>query len=146
MRGAPGNLRFEFSRRHRIKIWNASAIRDYLRKVLRWQRGRQDSGYDKMLLLQSMWPIPFDVYLLRFPTGSQIQPHVDQVERGAHYRLNLVLRRARSGGEFVCATAIRDSPRIKFFRPDVSEHAVTRIESGTRYVLSIGWVRQSTGN
>ena len=118
-------------------------MRNFLRNVLRWQRGRQESGYDKMLLLQSLWPLPFDVYLLKFPTGSEITPHVDRVESGAHYRLNMVIRRARSGGEFVCTNAIHDSPRIKLFRPDVCEHSVTRVESGTRYVLSIGWIRRT---
>ena len=117
-------------------------MRNYFRNVLRWQRGRQDSGYDKMLLLQSLWPLPLDVYLLRFPTGSQIQPHVDRVESGAHYRLNLVIQRARAGGEFACSNAIHDSPRIKLFRPDICEHSVSRVDSGTRYVLSVGWVRK----
>lgn len=128
---------------HRIEPTAPRTARNYLSKVLRWQRGRQESGYDKMLLLQSMWPLPFDVYLLRFPTGSEIKPHVDRVASGAHYRLNLVIRRAKYGGEFICAKAIHDSPRIKIFRPDVCEHSVTQIESGTRYVLSVGWIRKS---
>lgn len=126
-----------------INTQQSSLVRDFFGKVLRWQRGRQASGYDKMLLLQSLWPLPFDIYLLKFPAGSEITPHVDRVERGLHYRLNLVIRRARSGGEFVCSNAIHDSPRIKLFRPDICEHSVTRVESGTRYVLSIGWVRKA---
>lgn len=111
--------------------------------MLRWQRGRQQSGYDKMLLLQSPWPLPFDAYLLRFPTGAAIAPHTDPVSIGRHYRLNIVLKRARAGGEFVCATPIHASARIKFFRPDACEHSVTRVTAGTRYVLSIGWVRRA---
>jgi hypothetical protein len=121
----------------------SSAFRRFIGTVFRWQRGRQQSGYDKMLLLQSAWPLPFDVYLLRFPTGSEIRPHTDPVETGAHYRLNLVMWRAASGGEFVCATPIFASTRIKLFRPDQCEHSVTRVTRGTRYVLSIGWVRKS---
>jgi hypothetical protein len=32
-------------------------------KLFRWQRGRQKTGYDKMLLCGALWPIKFDVYL-----------------------------------------------------------------------------------
>jgi hypothetical protein len=121
---------------------SSSPVRRFIGTAFRWQRGRQASGYDKMLLLQSAWPLPFDVYLLRFPKGSEIRPHKDPVESGAHYRLNLVIWRASSGGEFVCATPIYASRRIKYFRPDQCEHSVTRVGHGTRYVLSIGWVRK----
>lgn len=30
------------------------------------------------------------------------------------------------------------------FRPDRSPHSVTRVIEGTRYVLSVGWVRGAT--
>ena len=121
----------------------ASPVREYFRQAFRWQRGRQQSGYDKMLLLQSLWPLPFDVYILRFPLGSEIAPHTDPVSTGQHYRLNIVLKRAKAGGEFICATPIYASPRIKLFRPDACEHSVTRVTEGSRYVLSIGWVRRN---
>ena len=124
------------------KVGKLSMLRTYLRTALRWQRGRQRSGYDKMLLLHSMWPLPFDVYVLRFPEGAEIAPHVDKVSFGAHYRLNIVVKKAASGGEFVCKTPIFETPRIKYFRPDACEHSVTRVNSGSRYVLSIGWVRR----
>jgi len=109
-------------------------------KWLRWQKGRQNSGYDKMFLLGMRWPKPFDMYLLRFPEGSEIAPHTDTVESGAHHRLNVILKHAREGGEFVCSNAIIDSQRIKYFRPDISEHSVTRVNKGCRYVFSVGWV------
>lgn len=40
-------------------------------KLFNWENGRQKSGYDKMLLCFALWPIKFDVYLLRFPSGSK---------------------------------------------------------------------------
>ncbi len=120
----------------------SSPVREYFRTAFRWQVGRQHSGYDKMLLLQSMWPLPFDVYILRFPEGSEIAPHTDPVKSGRHYRCNIVLWRAKSGGEFLCATPIYASSRIKLFRPDACEHSVTRVNNGSRYVLSLGWVRR----
>jgi hypothetical protein len=117
-----------------------AAIRDYASKAFRWQSGRQGTGYDKMLLISAPWPLPFDSYLIRYPEGSQIPPHTDPISSGRHYRLNIILKSPRAGGEFVCASPIFESKRIKLFRPDACEHSVTKVEGGSRYVLSIGWV------
>jgi len=100
------------------------------------------SGYDKMLLLYGPWPLPFDIYILRFPEGSAIKPHTDQVSDNQHYRLNIVIRQADEGGEFQCAKPIFETARIKYFRPDVSEHSVSKVVRGSRYVLSVGWLKQ----
>ncbi|GAB4186962.1 MAG: hypothetical protein Tsb002_11880 [Wenzhouxiangellaceae bacterium] len=107
----------------------------------RWQRGRQQSGYDKFCLLQLRWPLPCDAYLLRFPVGSSVPPHRDAVSAGRHYRVNLILRHARSGGEFHCDDMLWSSRRIKWFRPDQALHSVSAVTAGTRYVLSVGWIR-----
>lgn len=120
-----------------------SAVRAYCALAFRWQRGRQGTGYDKMLLLTARWPLPFDSYLIRYPEGSAIPPHTDPVREGRHYRLNIILKSPRAGGEFICANPIHASRRIKLFRPDACEHSVTRVEGGNRYVLSIGWVLKS---
>jgi hypothetical protein len=117
-----------------------ASLRNYAKLVFRWQRGRQGSGYDKMLLLTAPWPLPFDSYLIRYPEGSSIPAHTDPVQEGRHYRLNVILKSPKSGGEFVCASPIYSSKRVKLFRPDACEHSVTRVEGGSRYVLSIGWV------
>jgi hypothetical protein len=118
----------------------ADSLRQYLKLALRWQRGRQGTGYDKMLLLTAPWPVPFDSYLIRYPEGTSIPPHTDPVQQGRHYRLNIVLKAPKSGGEFICASPIFSSRRIKLFRPDLCEHSVTEVRCGSRYVLSIGWV------
>lgn len=112
----------------------------FLKKLFRWERGRQQSGYDKMLLCGAIWPIKFDTYLIRFPKGSEIAPHTDVVQSGKHYRLNIVLKKAKVGGEFICSNPIFETKRIKLFRPDVSEHQVTKVEEGNRYIFSVGWV------
>ncbi|WP_250459287.1 hypothetical protein [Microbulbifer litoralis] len=117
-------------------------MKPWHRKLWRWDTGRQNSGYEKMLLLGAKWPLPFDLYLLRFSTGSRIPPHTDRVQSGRHYRLNIVLRKARAGGDFLCEQPIYTSPRIKYFRPDRAEHSVSEVKAGTRYVLSLGWVRR----
>lgn len=110
---------------------------------LRWQKGRQASGYDKMLLLHNQLGIEFDAYLLRFPVGSSIAPHRDVVASGRHFRLNLILKKSQAGGEFVCEQPIINLPRLKLFRSDLSEHAVTEVQGSARYVLSIGWLLSS---
>ncbi|MGB0833537.1 MAG: 2OG-Fe(II) oxygenase [Psychrobium sp.] len=95
-----------------------------------------------MLLAGATWPIKFDMYLLKFPEGSEIPPHVDKVSSGKHYRLNIVLKQAARGGEFICASPIFEISCIKLFRPDVCEHSVTKVEEGSRYLLSIGWIKR----
>lgn len=110
------------------------------RAWLKWRRGRQGTGYDKMLLATARWPLPFDCYLVRYPEGSAIPPHVDPVEKYRHFRLNLVLKASPSGGEFVCEDPLFQSSRLKFFRPDSSQHSVTPVVGGSRYVLSVGWL------
>lgn len=112
----------------------------YLNKLFKWEKGRQLSGYDKMLLLGSKWLVKFDVYLLRFNEGSEIKPHKDTVKTGRHYRLNIILKKANKGGDFVCKNPIFQNSRLKLFRPDTCEHSVTKVVQGTRYLLSIGWV------
>ncbi|MBT1063505.1 2OG-Fe(II) oxygenase [Bowmanella sp. Y26] len=111
------------------------------RNLFKWQKGRQKTGYEKMLLAGATWPIKFDLYLLKFPEGCVVPPHTDDVKNGKHYRLNIVLKQAKSGGEFICTSPIYCSKRIKFFRPDICEHSVTKVISGNRYLLSVGWVR-----
>jgi hypothetical protein len=121
-----------------------SDTKKFISKLFRWEKGRQKTGYDKMLIGCGRWPNPFDIYILRFREGQEIPPHVDQVKSGAHYRLNIILKSAKRGGEFICRDAIYESTRIKYFRSDISEHAVSRVVMGSRYVLSIGWVKKST--
>jgi len=107
----------------------------------KWQTGRQSSGYSKITLLESLWPLPFDLYLLKFPEGSKIPEHVDAADEGfRHFRLNIILKKSHSGGEFLSESSIINWSRIKFFRPDVSKHSVTQVVGGSRYVLSFGFL------
>lgn len=115
-------------------------------KIVPWGNGRlmeqsTTSFYWKYRFLYSE-RFMCDGYLLYYPTGGEIKPHVDKVDFGRHYRLNIMLKKAKKGGEFVCKDPIFRFWRIFFFRPDVSEHSVTKIEEGKRLMLSIGWVRK----
>jgi len=117
-----------------------SSLRQFLQTAFRWQRGRQGTGYDKMLLATAMWPIPFDSYLIRYPEGAEIPPHTYPVSNGRHYRLNVVLTSPRAGGEFICANPIFQTRRIKLFGRGACGHGVGRVVGGSRYVFSVGWV------
>jgi hypothetical protein len=108
--------------------------------IFQWIKGRQNTGYDKMLLANSSWLFRFDCYFIRYAIGSSIPPHTDPVSTGKHYRLNIVLKKSKSGGEFICKTPIFETSRIKFFRPDACEHSVTVVGGSPRYVFSIGWI------
>jgi hypothetical protein len=109
---------------------------------MKWVEGRLKSGYDKIRFFETTFPIPFDVYILRFVTGSEVPAHTDKVKSGKHYRLNIILKHAKEGGEFESKKSIINTGRVKLFRPDLYQHAVSQVKEGTRYVLSIGWIRK----
>lgn len=104
--------------------------------MFKWEQGRQNTNYWKLKII-SWWF--FDLYLLMYPEGSFIPPHQDPVEGKKHYRLNIELMKAKEGGEFICRGGYQWG-RFILFRPDLYEHAVTRITKGKRYLLSLGWV------
>lgn len=104
----------------------------------RWTDGRQGSGY-KILYL---WNFLIDLVVIYFPQGSHIKPHTDPVSKGTHHRINLVLWKAKKGGRFTSAGEIKPkflTQRFIYFRPDITTHAVSTIQEGQRWVLSIGW-------
>jgi hypothetical protein len=107
-----------------------------------WEHGRQGTGYLKHRLASAMWPIPWDVYLLKFPPGSHIPRHRDLSVLGRHYRLNVTLWNAHPKHPFQSTGWLWRGfgRRVVLFRPDIHAHAVRRIEIGTRYVLSFGWL------
>jgi hypothetical protein len=110
---------------------------------LKWENGRQQSDYSKFLIAKSFLPLPFDLYILRFPEGSRIKAHVDKVDWGRHFRLNIVVKPAIEGGEFRVVKnkyTFINSKYVKFFRPDLVIHEVSEVHIGTRYVLSFGFV------
>lgn len=105
---------------------------------LRWASGRRTGGYRKLLLaLGSFW----DVWLLHFLPGSFIAPHTDPVGPDSeHHRVNLVLLRPTSGGQYIGRSLFQIGQRLVYFRPDEMEHSVSECH-GNRWVLSVGWVR-----
>jgi len=91
------------------------------------------------VLLQSR---RLSIYLVRYPAGHAIAPHVDMVSEGRLYKLNCVLIKPESGGEFSCERSIFNLfGRIILFRPDLYRHEVSRIERGRRWLLSFALTR-----
>ncbi len=106
---------------------------------MKWEGGRQQTGYMKKCLINSK-RFKFDVYLLKYPEGSYIPPHIDSaiIPFHEHHRVNIVLKKPELGGQFFLDGELQDG-RFHKFRPDQVEHEVTTIHRGTRYVISIGW-------
>lgn len=110
---------------------------------MKWEQGRQGTGYEKLCIFKSE-RFEFDLYLLRYRAGAFIKPHVDPVDANfRHHRINIVLNAAK-GGKFILSSSRYLTKsyfnRIFYFRPDICLHAVTKVTSGTRYVLSFGWL------
>lgn len=112
-----------------------------MKRLFRWVEGRQCTGYYVLTLARFIHsPIPFDFYLLKYPVGAYIPLHKDEPGFGRHYRVNIILKKAKKGGIFWADNTIYSNNRINFFRPDLSSHLVSKVENGTRYVLSFGWI------
>ena len=106
---------------------------------MKWVEGRQGSGYYKLKIWESKL-FKFDIYLLKYPTGSYIDKHLDPAPlHFDHHRLNIILKKPEKGGTFAL-DGVEQTGRIYKFRPDKQEHSLSRIETGSRYLLSIGWL------
>lgn len=103
--------------------------------MFKWEKGRQGTGYFKCKLMSGK---SFDVYILKYPKNSYLEEHTDDIDGKEHHRLNIVLQRASIGGVFNINGKSQDKI-FNYFRPDIEPHRLTKIHSGTRYVLSIGW-------
>ena len=78
-----------------------------------------------------------NIYLVRYPQGHKVGPHLDMISSGRLYKLNFVLVKPKAGGEFVCERNLFNfAGRVILFRPDLYQHQVEKIRSGNRWLLS----------
>lgn len=78
-----------------------------------------------------------NIYSVLYPEGHRVVPHVDMISDGRLFKLNWVLSKPKAGGEFICDKNIFNLfGRVYFFRPDLHQHQVSRIEQGKRWLLS----------
>lgn len=119
-----------------------------------WEPGRQGGGYHKRnienlrpmrrivvrALAELGEPTLYDAWLMRYPSGSSIPPHIDpQISGMQHVRLNAIINRGFGGLLRVSEVDLPlDEGDAYIFRPDLVKHEVGIIETGTRLVLSVG--------
>jgi len=116
-----------------------------------WVPGRQGTGYERASVrgpaskclaeLGVSLDTRHDEYLLRYPEGAFIPPHVGDALFGVgHYRINVLLEHAAEGGELFF-----DGERIELdecdevvFRPDIILHEVKPVTKGRRLLWTVG--------
>ena len=109
--------------------------------MFNWVKGRQNSGYFKMLLFRSKL-LKMDMYLLKFEEGVVVPWHKDPAKTGRHFRFNFYLTRP-GGGDLLIEKKQEgyfSNRHCHLFRADDIQHAMTKVEGGTLYLLSIGKV------
>ena len=127
-----------------------------------WVEGRQRSGYSRFGLLPRKLTqfLGLDIVILRMPEGVELPGHKDRVPirrqiwgYSKHMRLNIVIKQPKKGGQLWVLQDmnvnipdaepdfqyIYPENRVYWFVPSHIEHGVTKVEEGTRYVLSFGW-------
>ena len=111
-------------------------------RLWRWGYDQFYTGYRIFTIAYIKW-LRWDIYLFHYPTGSLIPKHKDPAKYGAHYRFNVTLKKAKQGGEFKCNNVVFKWWRFCLFRADANYHSVTRIEQGSRWILSFGFTFKS---
>lgn len=115
---------------------------EYKMIKLPWQKGRQNSGYEKIKIFSSKL-LGCDFYLLRFPKGVSVPTHTDPVELGLkHHRINLHFGGKNSncvGQRMYVLGKHTRFWRIVYLRPDTYSHGLPA-QNKTSYMLSFGWV------
>ena len=105
-----------------------------------WVAGVVGTGFSIFTIARVIkrTPIPFAIYLLRYPTGAYIPAHRDVRTKKRMFHLIVTLTRP-PGGVFISENVLFKWGPFVLFRPDLSTHSVTPVLKGTRYVLLIGW-------
>lgn len=106
---------------------------------MKWEYGRQGTGYRKLKLFISEW-LRADAYILHLPAGSYAPPHTDYVPFAEHHRVNITLRGDVWMGTPSAAKVFRLGRWFSYFRPDITDHWTVPVVKDT-YILSIGWCR-----
>jgi len=76
-----------------------------------------------------------DLRIREFYKGSEVPRHRDTFEPIFGLSVNLLLQKAKVGGEFQCERVLVRSPRLYVFNGTRYFHSVTRVEEGARKSL-----------
>lgn len=110
-------------------------------KLFKWVKGRQKNcDYKKFTLWYfKIWKMGFDAYILSYKPNQILPTHMDPVEGGSHYRLNIGWGKSK----LLVKSKIWDvnwgKLSIILFRPDLYSHSLV-INKPTRK-LSFGFVK-----
>lgn len=126
-----------------------------------WNVGRQGTGYELVSVPRSRFFSILeklehklleseeeygDCYIIRYPEGSCIPEHKDDAPmQTEHHRINCLLQAAEQGGVLTVAesTFSLAAGDAYLFRPDLSVHSVSTVTKGTRYLLTMGILREA---
>jgi hypothetical protein len=99
---------------------------------MRWEQGRQGTGYRKLLLRRgSNW----DLWVLDYPVGTSIPRHTDPLpNKKRHFRANI---RLLGEEDLFEGESLFRLGRLVVFRPDIMPHAVSQVRR-RRVLLSFG--------
>jgi hypothetical protein len=148
----------------RSVVEHAASVVEHAASVVEARRaefepGRQGTGYLRLFIKDDPQLAPaiqralgalnkpaddefWDAYLLLYPLGAYIPPHLDEAAAFGkkHHRLNAIVRRAGLGGRFVLAEQHLplDVADAVLFEPDEVRHSVTEVLAGERVVFSVG--------
>ena len=104
-------------------------------KWLKWGNDTYHTGYSVFTIFYTKL---IDIYIIKYPENSYIPKHKDPSSGRRIYRVNFFLKNAEIGGQFKCNRVIFNYGRLVIFRADNTYHSVSKVEKGTRVVLSIG--------
>ena len=107
-------------------------------RLFRWGNDKFNTGYRIFTLFYSH-KLKWDIYIFHYKEGSYIPKHKDPSKYGKHYRFNIELKKADKGGKFICSSVVFKWWRFCLFQADANYHKVTKIEKGSRWVLSFGF-------
>ncbi|APU88992.1 hypothetical protein Rctr197k_197 [Virus Rctr197k] len=138
------------------------AVREVSKQVRGWISGRRNTGYEKLELneghierynfqsflerARSLLPsgagvvAAADAYLLWYPNGAYVSPHIDDDDTStAISRLNVLITKPKLGGILIIEgrEVLLEEGEGVIFRPDVQQHSVTPVV-GERLVLTFG--------
>lgn len=112
-------------------------------KLWRWQNGRQkDCEYKKFPLwyFKINDKFGFDAYILRYKAGSHLPLHIDPIENGYHWRMNI----GWGNSKFKCSKYYGfklGKLSLYIFRSDMYFHSLDVL--GNTVKLSFGFARFS---
>lgn len=118
-----------------------------------WQPGSLGSGYQNLDLMGDVAtlrlvrralnelgdPLVFDAKLVRFPVGSTLPAHTDELVLGRCQVQLQALVVGSGGGQWYLGgeeVPLGDGDAV-LFRPDLLRHQLTAVEGNTRVVLSV---------